>query len=53
MIALSGLPGGPDIIFTVTYTKGADHRPQGTLVEGQTVKVKDGMIFNVTATNRS
>jgi Multiubiquitin len=26
------------------------NKPEGTLVEGGTVKIKDGMIFNVTAT---
>ena len=40
-------------MFTVTYTRGEGHKPQGTLVEGETVKVKDGMIFNVTATDKS
>lgn len=53
VVALSGLPTGPTIFFTVTYTRGEGHKPQGTLVEGETVKVKDGMIFNVTATDKS
>ena len=53
VVALSGLPTGPNIVFTVTYTRGDGHKPQGTLVEGETVKVKDGMIFNVTATDKS
>lgn len=53
VVALSGLPTGPSIVFTVTYTRGEGNKPQGTLVEGETVKVKDGMIFNVTATDKS
>jgi len=40
-------------IYTVTYKKGEDKKHEGTMVYGDTVKVKDGMIFNVTATNRS
>ena len=44
---------GPQIEFTVDYRKGDDKKPKGSLVQGQTVKIKDGMIFNVTATNRS
>ncbi len=44
---------GADIEITVTYSRGEDKKPKGTLVAGDTVKVKDGMIFNVTATNRS
>ena len=44
---------GPQIVFTVTYRKGDDKKPKGTLVEGQTVKIKDGMIFDVTRTDKS
>lgn len=45
--------GGPNIIFTVTYRKGEDKQPKGSLVEGETVNVKDGMIFDVTRTDKS
>jgi hypothetical protein len=44
---------GPNIIFTVTYRRGEGKKPKGTLVEGETVKVKDGMIFDVTRTDKS
>jgi hypothetical protein len=44
---------GPDYEYTVTYSKGHDPKKEGTLVAGQTVKVKEGMIFNVTETNKS
>jgi Multiubiquitin len=38
----------------VTYRKGGnEHRPEGVMVEGDTVKVKKGTTFNVSATNRS
>lgn len=40
-------------IYTVTYSKGEDTKPKGTLVTGEKAKVKNGMIFNVTATNKS
>ena len=46
-------PSGPDWVFTVTYRKGEDGKKEGTMVEGDTVRVKDGMVFNVTATNKS
>jgi len=53
-LAFSAPPGGADTIFTVTYRKGGnDHRPEGVMVEGDVVKIKEGTIFNVTATNRS
>jgi hypothetical protein len=40
----------PNTIYTVTYKKGGD---QGSLVAGASVHVKPGMIFNVTATDKS
>jgi hypothetical protein len=46
-------PTGPNWEFTVTYRRGHGDKPDGSLVAGQTVKVKDGMIFNVTATDKS
>lgn len=46
-------PHGPNEIFTVQYSRGPRENPQGTLVEGQTVKVKSGMVFDVTRTDKS
>ena len=45
-------PSGPNVVITVTYTKGEDGK-QGTMLPGDTVKVKAGMVFNVKATGRS
>lgn len=45
-------PTGPNWEFTVTYRK-AHGNKQGSLVEGQSVKVQDGTIFNVTGTDKS
>lgn len=54
VVALANLPSGPNIVYTVTYRRGGEgNKPEGTLVEGETVKVKEGMIFNVTATDKS
>lgn len=54
VVALSGLPTGPDIVFTITYRRGHGDKHEGSMVEGgEPVKVKDGMIFNVDSTNRS
>jgi hypothetical protein len=44
---------GDAIQYTVQYTRGQGNKPSGTLVEGQSVKVKEGMEFDVTSTNRS
>jgi outer membrane protein assembly factor BamB len=51
-LAFDNTPG-ENTMFTVTYRKGQGNKPEGTLVDGDTVKVKDGMIFNVTATDKS
>lgn len=53
-LAFDSPPYGPNTLFTITYRKGGnEHRPEGHLVEGETVKVKKGTIFNVTATDKS
>lgn len=52
-LAFDNPPSGANIIFTVTYRRGEGNKPEGTLVEGETVKIKDGEIFNVTATDKS
>ena len=52
-LAFDNPPTGPNIVFTITFRRGHGNKPEGTLVEGETVKVKEGMIFNVTATDKS
>ncbi len=39
--------------YTVTYKNGSDENPKGSMVAGQSVKVKRGMIFNITPTGQS
>lgn len=46
-------PAGSNILYTISYEDGPHANPQGSLMEGGTVKVKNGMIFNVTATDKS
>jgi hypothetical protein len=55
VIALTdNLPAGPNYEYTVTYQRAAGPRPEGSLVAGgKSVKIKDGTIFNVTATDKS
>jgi hypothetical protein len=52
-LAFNPVPVGPNVMFTITYRKGPHKNPEGTLIEGATVKIKDGMIFDVTETNKS
>jgi hypothetical protein len=43
----------PNFDYTITYRKGPNSNKEGSLVAGQFVKIRNGMIFNVTATNKS
>ncbi len=52
-LAFDPIPVGPNIMFTITYRHGPHANPEGTLIEGGRVEIKDGMIFNVTATDKS
>lgn len=40
-------------VYTVTYAKGPDQNPEGSMVKGDKVFVTNKMVFNVTATNKS
>jgi hypothetical protein len=52
-LAFNPRPTGPNIEFEITYRRGHGNKPEGTLVQGESVKVKDGMIFHVTPTDKS
>lgn len=52
-LAFNPVPTGPNIMFTITYRHGPHANPEGSLMEGGTVKIKDGMIFDVTPTDKS
>ena len=43
----------PETIFTVVYKNGPDENPPGSLVEGQSITLKNRMIINVTKTDKS
>jgi hypothetical protein len=44
---------GGNIEYTISYRRAHGNKPEGTLKAGESVKVKDGMIFDVTATDLS
>nr|WP_319387994.1 multiubiquitin domain-containing protein [uncultured Cohaesibacter sp.] len=52
-LAFPDLPIGPNTAFTVSYRKGRGDKPEGTLIEGESIKVKKGMVFNASATDKS
>jgi len=45
-------PSGPNVIITVTYSRGENGK-EGSLLPGDRVKVKNKMVFDVSATDRS
>ncbi|MGA3266500.1 MAG: multiubiquitin domain-containing protein [Verrucomicrobiota bacterium] len=55
LVILSVSPNKPDpnILYSITYSKGPEHHREGSLAKGKSVKVKCGMIFNVYPTNKS
>jgi hypothetical protein len=52
-LAFPGSQAAPNTIYTVVYKNGPDDNPQGSLVDGQTVTLKERMIINVTKTDKS
>lgn len=52
-IAFPVPPAGSELIYTVSYNRASGPRPVGTLRAGETITIKNGTIFNVTATDKS
>lgn len=53
ILAFGSISNDPNVIYAVTYKKGDNNKPEGIMDKGDSVKVKNGMRFNVTQTNRS
>jgi hypothetical protein len=43
----------PEVTYSVKYKNGHGSKPEGVLVPGGSVKVKEGMIFSVSKTGQS
>lgn len=43
----------PEITYSVIYKRGVGNKPEGILVPSASVKVKEGMVFNVSETGQS
>jgi len=52
-LAFAAEANDPNKTFTITYRKAAGPAHDGKLVEGATVEVKKGTVFNVTSTTKS
>jgi hypothetical protein len=44
---------GRETKYTVSYYNGPGKNPEGSLTKGKSVKIKNKMVFDVTATNKS
>lgn len=53
VLAFGEVSTNPNVSYAVTYKRGEGHKPEGSLVAGESVKVKEGMIFNASATDKS
>lgn len=42
-----------NVSYAVKFTRGHGDKPEGVLASGGTVKVKEGMVFSVSATGQS
>jgi hypothetical protein len=52
-LEVPGYPQHPEITYSVRYKKGHSDKPEGILVPGASVKVKEGMRFSVSETGQS
>ncbi len=46
-------PQHPETTYSVKYSRGHGNKPEGILAPGASVRVKEGMIFNVSETGQS
>jgi hypothetical protein len=46
-------PTGPNVDVTITFYRGHGDKKEGALHPGESVKVKDGMVFDVRITDKS
>jgi len=52
-LAFANPPFGDNTEFSITFSRGQGNKPEGILHPGESVPVKKGMIFDVTATDLS
>lgn len=53
ILAFGSYDNNPNKVYTVTYDRGPHENPEGSMVKGDKVLIKNKMIFNVTATDKS
>lgn len=53
VLNFGSMSNDPNFSYTVTFKKGDNEKPEGIMVLGDEIKVKNEMKFNVSETNRS
>ncbi|MEI6265823.1 MAG: multiubiquitin domain-containing protein [Sphingobacteriia bacterium] len=53
ILAFGAYDPNPNKIYTVTYSGGLPPKPEGSMIKGQTIQVKNKMNFDVSATDKS
>lgn len=53
ILAFGKYDNNPNKVYTVSYDRGPHQNPEGPMVKGDIVLVKNKMIFNATATDKS
>lgn len=53
ILAFGAISSDPKVIYTITFKRGHGDKPEGGMVKGEVVKVKNEMRFNVTQSNQS
>jgi hypothetical protein len=53
ILAFGAISNRPETGYTVTNSRGWDPKSEGTMIKGSVVRVKNKMVFDVTATDKS
>jgi len=53
LLAFPAGPPTPQTVYTVAYSNGPPRNREGKMVPGQSVRIKEEMVFDVTETSRS
>lgn len=53
ILAYGKISTDPNLIYTINYINGVPSKPEGRMLKGDIISVKNKMIFNVTETNKS
>lgn len=53
VLAFGSYSSDENTVYTVTFSRGPESHHEGSIVKGDSVKVKNEMVFNVTQTNKS